>query len=211
MSGVRFTVTDIHAETRAATPTVVFRIRMHASESVHAALVRCQLQIEPRRRAHAAAEQECLADVFGEPSRWRDTLRPLIWAQTTFITPEFKGSVEVDMPVACTYDFEVAAAKYLQALRGGEVPLTLLFSGTIFCRTETGFRIEPIAWNQEAAYRMPVQVWRDVMDACFPGSAWIRVSKENLNVLQRCLAQRGLASWDELIDALVEREQAAAR
>ena len=211
MSGVRFSVADARVETRAATPTVVFRIRMHASESVHAALVRCQLQIEPRRRPHAAAEQERLADLFGEPSRWRDTLKPLIWAQTTLITPEFKESIEVDLPVACTYDFEVAAAKYLQALRGGEVPLLLLFSGTIFCRTETGFRIEPIAWNQEAAYRMPVQVWRDAMNACFPDSAWIRVRQESLDVLQRCLAQRGLTNWDELIDALVEREQAAAR
>lgn len=211
MSGVRFSVADARAETRAATPTVVFRIRMHAPEPVHAALVRCQLQIEPRRRPHAPEEQERLADLFGEPSRWRDTLKPLIWAQTTIIAPAFDQSAGIDMPVACTYDFEVSAAKYLQALSSGEIPLLLLFSGTIFYRAENGFRIEPIAWSQEAAYRMPLQIWRDAMNACFPDSAWIRVRQESLGVLQRCLAQRGLTTWDELIGALVEHEQAAAR
>ncbi len=184
---------------------------MDAPEAVHACLLRCQLQIEPRRRLHAASEQTRLVDLFGEASRWRDTLKPLIWAHTTLIAPAFAQSVEIDMPVACTYDFEVAAAKYLDALRDGEIPLLLLFSGTIFYKAENGFRIEPIAWSQEAAYRLPVKLWRDAMNACFPDSAWIRVRRESLDALQRCRAQRGLANWDDLIGALIEREQAAAQ
>ncbi len=44
----------------------------------------------------------------------------------------FDATTEVDLPITCTYDFEVAAAKYLHGLDGGEIPILLLFSGTIF-------------------------------------------------------------------------------
>ena len=36
------------------------------------------------------------------------------------------------MPVVCTYDFEVVSVKYFSALGDGDIPLTFLFSGTIF-------------------------------------------------------------------------------
>ena len=38
-------------------------------------------------------------------------------------SPASPASTEVDLPVTCTYDFEVAAAKYLHALDDGEIPL----------------------------------------------------------------------------------------
>jgi hypothetical protein len=36
-----------------------------------------------------------------------------------------------DLPVGCTYDMEVAASKFLHAIRDGVVPLQFLFSGTL--------------------------------------------------------------------------------
>ena len=38
----------------------------------------------------------------------------------------------------CTYDLELAAAKYLYSLPGGQVPLLFNFTGTIFYRGEDG-------------------------------------------------------------------------
>jgi len=213
VTDLRFTVLDARADADAAAPGLLFRLRIQAAPDhpVHAILLRCLVQIEPRRRRHAAAEQESLQDLFGEPARWRDTLKPLVWARTQFSVTAFEESTEVDLPLACTYDFEVAAAKYLNALEDGEVPLLFLFSGTVFVKTATGFQVEQISWDKEAAYRMPVRIWRDAMDAHFPGCAWIRVRKESLDALQRFRARNGCVSWDDAIEALVGKREAAAR
>jgi len=209
--GLEFRVLDAQPERHAASPTLLFHLRIQAPAPVHAILLHCQLQIEPRRRPHQPAEQERMADLFGEPSRWKDTLRPLVWVRTSVTVPAFAESVEVDVPVACTYDFEVGAAKYLQSLDGGEIPLRFLFSGTVFAKAENGFRVEQVPWNKEAAYRLPVTAWRELMEAYFPGCAWIRIRRETLDALQRLRAQRGLTSWDETIEALTTQREAAAR
>ena len=47
------------------------------------------------------------------------------------MVPGFEGTTVIDLPITCTYDFEVVAAKYLEALEDGEVPLLFLFSGTM--------------------------------------------------------------------------------
>lgn len=205
MIDLSFSITGAEARENAAAPTLCFRLRIHAAgeKPMHAILLRCQVQIEPRRRRHADEEQARLQDVFGTPERWSRTLRPLPWIQTTINVPAFEREIEVDVPVTCTYDFEVIAAKYLQALDGGELPLLFLFSGTVFAKSEYGFHVEQVPWSKEASYRMPVQVWRDVMDSYFPGCAWIRVSRESRDALHRFRSQKGLASWDEVIDALL--------
>ena len=107
------------------------------------------------------------------------------------------------MHVPCTYDFEVAAAKYFHSLDDGEVPLLLLFSGTAFFKAEAGFTIEQVPWHKEAAHRLPVRVWRELMDLYFPNSAWIRLRKDTLDALQRYKSQRAIATWEETLEALL--------
>jgi hypothetical protein len=121
------------------------------------------------------------------------------------MVPGFESRTEVDLPLGCTYDFEVASAKYFHALDEGEVPLVFLFSGTVFTRGETGFSVEPVPWHKEAAYRLPVRVWRDLMDRYFPGSAWIRLGRESFDALHRFKGERALPTWDEAIDALLRQ------
>jgi hypothetical protein len=200
-----FRVAGARAEPLAVTPTLMFQlqIREASSRAIHAILLRCQLRIEPRRRRHSSDEQERLEDMFGEPSRWADTVRPVMWTQTTMNVPAFEGSIELDLPVACTYDFEVTSAKYLAAIDDGEVPLRLLFSGTVFVKTDTGFLVQQIPWDKEASWRMPISVWRNLMDLYFPGCAWIRLRRENLDLLQRYRAKQSLTSWDEAIETLL--------
>ena len=78
---------------------------------------------------------------------------------------------EIDLAVPCTYDIEVAGTKYLHALADdGDVPLVLLFSGTTFSARRDGLQRRAGAWHEEASYRLPVRVWRDVMDLYFPNS-----------------------------------------
>ncbi len=211
MIGLKFAVLDARALPHGAVPTLNFRMRVEATVPLHAILLHARVDIEPRQRPHTASEQERLEDLFGEAARWKDTLRPLVWSRATLAVQAFEKSVEFDLPVAATYDFEVAAAKYLDALAGGAVPLLFLFSGTVFAKAADGFRVEQIAWENEARYRMPVEVWRDVMEAYFPGCAWIRIRRESLDAMQRFRARHGLLSWDDAIDTLLERREAAAR
>ena len=50
---------------------------------------------------------------------------------------------EIDLQVPCTYDLEVASARYLQGLDDGTIPLLLLFSGTVFVANGAGgFSVE---------------------------------------------------------------------
>jgi hypothetical protein len=211
VTALRFAVLNARAMPHAAVPTLTFRIRLESAAAVHAILLHTHLHIEPRRRPHNPSEQERMTDLFGETWRWRDTLRPLIWSRTSVTVPAFEASIEVDLPVPCTYDFEVAAARYLDALEGGDVPLLFLFSGTVFLKTDSGFQVEQVAWDNEAPFRMPVQVWRDLMEAHFPGCVWLRIRHESLDALHRFRARNGLLTWDDAIDALLERREAAAQ
>src|SRR5215475_7415663 len=120
---LEFAITGAAPNLHAAAPTLDFRLRITASEPVHAILLRVLLQIEPRRRRHSADEAEHLTDLFGEPARWGETLRPVVWTRLFATTSAFDQSIEIDLSAACTYDFEVASAKYLNALEDGEIPL----------------------------------------------------------------------------------------
>ena len=205
MTELAFTVLDVVPEPYGAAPTLLFRVRLDESTgaTVHAAVLRAQIQIEPQRRDYGDAERDALTDLFGTPDRWRSTVRPFLWAHTATTIRGFTDDIEFDLPVPCTYDFEVAAAKYLHALRDGEVPLRVLFSGTVFTRGGAGFGVEQVPWHLEAAYRMPVRVWRDLMDAYFPGGGWIRLDRETLDALARYRSARGLTSWEQALGELL--------
>jgi Family of unknown function (DUF6084) len=206
VTALSFAVVNARAEPYAAVPTLMLRLRVVEADGrpVHAVALRTQLMIEPQRRRYGRAEEERLLEMFGETPRWGDTLRPFLWTQVGTTVPGFTGVTEIDLPIPCTYDFEVAAAKYLHALDDGELPVLLLFSGTVFSKGATGFSAEPVAWHEEASYRMPVQVWRDVMDLYFPGSGWLRVRRETLDALQRFKAARALPNWDDAVEQLLK-------
>jgi hypothetical protein len=205
VSELAFTVLGIRPQEHAAAPHLLFRLRVTESTQavVHALALRCQLRIEPQRRPYDPAEQAGLTDLFGGSDRYATTLKPFLWAHASTTVQGFQGATEVDLPLPVTYDFEVAAGKYLQALRGGDVPLSLLFSGTVFTRGDTGFAVEQLSWSCEAACRMPVAVWRDVMDRYFPGAGWIRLDRGAIEELARFRAERGLTSWEATVAELL--------
>lgn len=215
MINLGFTVLGVHAEPYAAVPTLMFRLRIseETGERIHAIALRCQIQIEPRQRHYARAEEERLFELFGEAPRWGETLKTLLWTHASLMVPGFEGSREVDLPVACTYDFELTAAKYFHALDEGEVPLLLLFSGTVFTRGQTGFSVEQIPWEKEAPFRLPVAVWRELMDRYFPDSAWLRLRRETFDALHHFRGRQALPTWDDAITVLLaaaEEKEAAS-
>jgi hypothetical protein len=199
---------DVRPDLYAAAPTMVFRLRITESSGVrvHAIALRCQIRIEPARRRYTAAEAERLLELFGETPQWADSLKPMQFASVGAMVPSFTGSTEVDVPVACTYDFEVAAAKYFHGLADGEIPMLLLFSGTAFRRTDDGrFEVGQVPWSLESRYRVPVAVWRDLMDRFFPGSGWIRMRADTIDALQRYKARGALPTWEDAVAALLKQ------
>jgi hypothetical protein len=200
-----FDCLDVRSDRWAAGPTLVFRLRVTetAGERVHAIALRCQIRIEPQKRRYDATEAEQLDDLFGDSSRWADTLKPLQLTNTSVMVPSFTGSVEVDVPVPFTYDLEIASTRYFHALESGEIPLILLFSGTLFTKGDNGFSVSQVPWHKEATYRLPVTEWRTMMDTFFPGGGWLRLSRSTLEALGMYKSSRGLATWEQTITTLL--------
>ena len=210
MPDLDFAVEDADVLEFAAVPSLLFKLRLEnlEEEPIRSVALSTQVRIAATQRHYEAAEQERLLEVFGEPHRWGSTLRSLLWTHTTLQVPPFSGSTVVDMPVTCTYDFDVVAAKYFDALEDGEVPLEFLFSGTVFYAGESGgLQIARIPWEKEAQFRMPVRLWKGMMEHYFPNSAWIRLRKDAFDRLYDYKARRGLPTWEAAVEALLHASE----
>jgi hypothetical protein len=201
-----FGCTGAEPDLTAAAPTV--SLRLHITEAtgvaVHALALRTQIRIEPLRRRYDDNEAVAMQDLFGERSRWGTTLKPLQLGFVNQMVPSFTDETDVDIALPCSYDFDVAANKYLYALDDGEIPLLLLFSGTVFTAEGNGFSVSLVPWDREARFRLPVSTWKDVMELHFPGTAWMRLGVRSFDALHRYRAQRQLTSWDDAIDRLLK-------
>jgi Family of unknown function (DUF6084) len=208
MPDLNFEVVGAEAPAFAAVPTLIFKLRIGNAieqERIFTVALRCQIQINVIRRRYSPEAQERLLEVFGEPKRWGETLRPLLWTHTSTVVPQFSGSTIVDLPVPCTYDFEVVGTKYFDALREGEIPLTFLFSGTIFYEGEAdNLQVGQISWSKEAAYRLPVALWQEMIQRYYPNSAWIRLHKDVFDQLYRYKATHSLPTWEEVVVHLLQ-------
>jgi hypothetical protein len=205
MSEYRFAVLDVVAEPYAVAPQLTARLRIEETtgQRVHAIALRCQVRIEPQSRRYDAAEGDGLRGLFGERARWADTLKPFQWMQCNTTVQGFTGRTETDLALPCTYDLDVIGTRYLHALEAGDVPLTLLFSGTVFTRGDTGFGVEQIPWSCEARHRLPVETWRRMIESYFPNTGWLRLDSDVLAGLAGFRARHGLTSWEETIQRLL--------
>jgi hypothetical protein len=202
---LRFQVESVEATPNAAAPQLTFKVRANDSAllPIQSMALRVSVQIEPVRRSYSAAEQEQLRELFGEPERWSQSARPLLWTNVNVNVPAFDGSTIIDLPVPCTFDFNVAVTKYIHGLAGGEIPVTLLFSGSVFYSGRMGLQIAPIPWDREAHYRLPVQLWKEMMELYYPQTAWLCLRREVFEKLYRFKSQHGLASWDEAVERIL--------
>jgi Family of unknown function (DUF6084) len=208
----QFSVVDAEAKAHAASPTIRFKLAIRCQgAAVEAIVLRTQIRIEPQWRSYDAAEQDLLVDLFGTPDRWNTTLHALAWADVPVMVPAFDRETEVDVAVACTYDFDVAATRFFNAVAGGEIPLRFLFSGSIFRRSEESFLVEMLSWSSECGYRMPWRVWRSAMNACYGDSALLRVDREMFVQLQRVRAKIGAHSWEQTFAHLLADDRKLSR
>jgi Family of unknown function (DUF6084) len=163
-----------------------------------------QVMIDPARRGYDPATRERLGELFGSPERWAASTSGLAWARIAVTVPGFTGEAAFGIEVPCTYDLEVAAAKYFYALRDGVVPLSFHFNGTVFYRDGEGrLQMTPISWSTSARFGMAVSAWRSMIAEHYPGGGWVRVGDDTLERLHTLRAERGLATVDGLLRELL--------
>jgi hypothetical protein len=195
----------------AATPTLAFNLRIAnaiAGEAIHTIALRCQIQIEATRRRYTIEEQRNMLDLYGEPDRWSKTLRSLLWTLASAVVPGFEGSTLTDLLVPCTFDFNVASTKYFEGLTGGDIPLRLMFSGTVFYAGEDGaLQVAPISWEQETTFKLPQSVWRQMMDSYYPNSAWLSLRRDVFDRLYQYKMQHGIPTWEQALEKVLPVEE----
>jgi hypothetical protein len=207
MPDLSFQIEGAQAVQFAASPLLGFDLRISnlGAERVHTIALRCQIQIEATRRRYDSGDQERLEDLFGEPHRWGQTLRTMLWTQVSVIVPGFTGETHTELPVPCTFDFNVAAVKYFNGLRNGDIPLCFQFSGTVFYESETGgLQVAPISWDKEAKFRLPVKPWKEMMDLYYPNTAWLCLSRDVFERLHQHKITTGAPTWEEMLEGLLQ-------
>ena len=202
---VDFTCLGLEPDRYAAGPTVVLRMRAveHSGARVHALALRCQVRIEPLQRRYSEVEGAAVADLFGDRARWGRSMKPLQLAFLTETLPGFVRERDFELRMPCSYDVDVAGHKYLAALEDGEVPLLLLFSGTVFTGTAGALQVLPVPWHKEASVRMPVAAWQAAMDVHFPNEAWLRLPRPTYQRLAGYRSRHGLVGWQEAVERLL--------
>jgi Family of unknown function (DUF6084) len=204
---LNFRVTGAAPVPYASTPMLGLRLQIEnipREEELRSVAITCQIRIETTRRHYSEPEQQRLKDLFGAPERWGQTLHSMLWTHAATIVPPFRGQTAVDLPVPCTFDLAVATAKYFNGLEEGCVPLTLLFSGSVFYEDEGGaLQITQIPWSKEASYMLPAAVWKRMMDAYYPNTAWLCVRRDVADRLDRYKTARGMSTWEQALESIL--------
>ena len=207
MPDLNFKVTGVEPAARGLVPLVHFHLEVTNSpetELIQAVMLQAQVQIQSGHRSYESEEKEKLADLFGTPDRWGQTLRNRLWAHTNTTVRSFERKTEAVLPIQCTYDLNVTATKYFYALKEGEVPLLFLFSGTIFYAGPDGrLQVQQISWDKECTYPMPVQIWQELMEHHYPNSTWLALQRQVFEKLYAYKRSQGLPTWEQTIERLL--------
>jgi hypothetical protein len=211
MPDLNFQIEAVEAAPFAAAPLLHFRLwitNRDPNEWIQAVLLRCQIQIAVTRRHYSKSDQERLHDLFGEPARWGTTLKALLWTHVSVNVSSFEGQTMVVLPLPCSYDLNIATTKYFYALGDGSVPLTFLFSGTIFYADgEDTLQVAQIPWEKEAEFSIPVAVWKEMMTQHYPNSAWLYLHRDTFDRLYRYKMRKGLPTWEQALNSLLPPDE----
>ncbi len=213
MPDLGFNVISVEPAHRGLTPLLHFKLAITntpPTESIQSIMLQAQIQLACPQRAYSGMEKEKLIELFGTPDQWGSTLRNRLWTHASTVVRTFSDRSEAILPVPCTFDLNVATAKYFYALEGGEVPLLFLFSGTIFYTGDDGrLQVSQVSWNSECAYRIPITQWQELMDYHYPNSAWISLDRETFDRLYEFKRGANVTSWEGAIGRLLDSQPKA--
>ena len=207
MPDLDFTVEGVKPASHGMIPLIEFEMRVRnrpADERIQAIALHIQIQIECPKRPYDKGEKEKLLELFGEPERWGGTLRNRLWTHVDTTVPPFSGETTARFTVPCSFDLNLASAKYFYALGAGEVPLLFLYSGTVFFEGEDGrLQVARISWDKEGSFRLPVEVWKETIDYHYPNKAWVMLDRDVFERLYAFKRERSITTWEETLERLM--------
>jgi hypothetical protein len=213
MPELNFQIEGVSAVPFAAAPMLSFRLRVtnaNTEEVIHSVVLRAQIQIEVTRRQYSAKEQSELLDLFGTPERWGTTLRNMLWTHAAVTVPPFQKETTVELQVPCTFDFSIGATKYFHGLTEGDLPLNFLFSGSVFYSDrETTLQVAPISWEKEAKFKLPLKVWKQLIDDYYPNTAWFCLRRDAFERLYQYKIRHAIPTWEAAIERVLSAAEEA--
>ncbi len=214
MPDLTFHIESVEPTSYAAVPQLTFKLRIRDASTppadVQSLLLNTQIRIEPTRRSYQGIDRPGLRDLFGEPARWSSTMRSLLWTHVTTVVPGFVGETIVELIVPCTFDFNVAATKYIAALDDGEIPLCFLYSGTMFYQSERGLQIGQISWESESTFRLPVETWQELRRRHEPHHVWLSIPREQFEQLHEFKTRCALPTWEQALERLLTEQTSSS-
>jgi Family of unknown function (DUF6084) len=206
MPDLNFVIEGAEPVANAAAPQLAFQLKITDAEPptlIQSILLRVQIRIEPTRRRYQPEHEPGLRDLFGSADTWGRTMRSMLWTNVNLFVPSFTGTTLVELPVPCTFDFNVAATKYFHTLHDGDIPLSLLFSGTVFFQSDQGLQATPISWEREARCGLAARVWHDMMQQYYPDCAWLCLRRDSFERLNDYRSRMALPTWEQALDRLL--------
>jgi hypothetical protein len=156
--------------------------------------------IEAVKRRYDEQSKNRLFELFGEHTRWDETLRTIFWQIVNVPVPAFQNKTIVEVNIPCSEDFGTGAGKYFYAVRDDHVPLAFLFSGTLFYQnSDKDLQITLVPWEKEAVYKMPAVLWQQMMDSYFPDCRWLQVRRD---IYDRLVEYKALTKFPTLQNCL---------
>lgn len=191
----------------AAVPTLAFEASASNSSSLRVLFMAltAMITVEPGKRSYDDETRARLVELFGEPERWASTTGSFRWAQVGAVVPVTGPESRFELEVPCTYDHEIAAAKYFGGVTEGVFPLRFHFNGTVYYEDESGrLQIVPLPWDRSTRFELPAQVWREMIASHYPRGGWIRLNEDTLQELGRHKAATGTPTLDRCVSDLLD-------
>ncbi|WP_314173166.1 DUF6084 family protein [Streptomyces winkii] len=210
---LEFAVTGVRALPDAAVPTLAFRLAIGRTGGgrVRSVSLTTDVRIAVAHRRYERADRLVMARLFGQPEQWATSMRPLTWARISTVVPPFDVRTETDLAVPCSRDMELAVTSYFHGVRDGEIPLELLFSGTVFHDGPDGrLRTAQISWTKDAACRLPAGLWHEATGRYGGGTSWLPLSPATYGELIAHRDRHALTGWDETVADLLARADTTA-
>ncbi len=214
MVDLLFNVEGVDVEKFSATPLLLFSLRIATAEPqrrIENVMLNCQIRIDPTLRVYSAAERERLGELFGAPSAGAKPCtvccgRTPMWRFRAFrARPWF----------ACRPSARMISASRARSffMAWSKERFRSRFSSA--ARSSTRMRRTPcrssrFAGPRRRSFRLQAQMWRDLMDNYYPNCDLLRIGSETFDRLYRFKRRRGLLSFDDVLDELLQQAEAHA-
>ena len=192
----------------AAAPTLRFRSGPATSRGrrLFTIALTAVITIEPSKRRYDEPTRERLVELFGEPSGGRRRRRTSAGRRPTCSSRRSRARPSSSSSSRAPTTSSSPRPSTSTGSPTATAPLRFHFNGTVFYEADDGrMQIVQVPWDRSPRFGMPVEVWREAIDAAYPYRAWVRSHTDTLERLQRRKAERGLPTFDAVVDELLGR------